>query len=472
MSGPGRLPAAGLETPRPVALVVLAILAHLVAAQSITLVPRIITMDFYQYWGVGAVRRMSPEPLGSPYRDPRSYHAVLNRYAANAGHPKLETLSRAVRQPGLTATPFTYLLFTGFPAEYTVAAGVFHVLQVAAFLGGMIVLGVLYGYAPFPLLCLAGLLLLAAGPVSSDLRVGNIGCLQFAALAGCLALALRLGRAARPTAFGAVLLSLVTVLLLVKPNVAPALGMLALHAWFVLGIRRVALAAVPAALAGAVVLVVPSLYFDNWAVWQEWYRSVFGGNPYALAGPPSVGNYSGSKLIANLLGLGLGTVAALLAACLLASMVLVMAWPAAGARRPTPRAMVARVLGDPRLAIAIGVVCAVALPPLAWYHYYVIALIPALWLLAPSPGSWTLAACGFAGLALSVGLPNVLLLPLGWNDAVAGMAALSWLPLWIGILLRLRWAVDEPRAAAAAASDQQRQPEPRRRRPRPAAARP
>ena len=46
--------------------------------------------------------------------------------------------------------------------------------------------------------------------------------------------------------------------------------------------------------------------------------------------------------------------------------------------------------------------------------------------------------CGLGALVLSSGQLNVLFLPLGWTGAVAAGAALSWVPLWGGILLRLR----------------------------------
>ena len=87
--------------------------------------------------------------------------------------------------------------------------------------------------------------------------------------------------------------------------------------------------------------------------------------------------------------------------------------------------------------MAIGVTLTIALPPLVWYHYYLIALIPGLWLLNASSGSRYVPLCGLAALGLTSGLLNVVFLPLGWTSAAAGAAALGWVPLWAGILLRL-----------------------------------
>jgi hypothetical protein len=347
------------------------------------------------------------------------------------------------------------MLFSVFPAEYLVASTVYHVLQLLAFFAGVVAIGLVYRFALFPLVCVACLLVLGSGPVSSDLRVGNIGCLQFAALAGCVAVAARLRDTARPMLVGSVLMSLVTVLILVKPNIAPALGMLALHLWAARGTRVFAVSLGPAAVAGAVAMVLPCLYFGSRIVWWEWYRFVFGHNPYALAKAPGGGNYSGSRLFATWLGIDIWLVVLTITAFLGLSALAVLAARrirSLGGAVAAVRIMVARILGDLHVAVAIGVVCAIAMPPLAWYHYYVIALIPGLWLLtgSPGPGSPYAALCGLAGLVLSLGLLNVLFIPLGWAEAVSYSAALSWIPFWAGVLLKLDAPADRPETEAPA----------------------
>jgi len=82
-----------------------------------------------------------------------------------------------------------------------------------------------------------------------------------------------------------------------------------------------------------------------------------------------------------------------------------------------PRAIL-RAFDDPQLALAIGITATIALPPLVWYHYYVIMLIPGLWLLHASRESRAMELCGLAVLVLSSGLLNVLFVPLGWAGAV------------------------------------------------------
>ena len=176
----------------------------------------------------------------------------------------------------------------------------------------------------------------------------------------------------------------------------------------------------------------------------------FGKNPYSLVRPAEGGNYASSRLLSSWLHLDVWLVIALTGAVLALSLIALAVWAArVNARDRASLVMGAfgRAFDDPRLAAAIGVTTCIALSPLFWYHYYVIALIPGLWLLNASGGPSAPALWGLAALVLSSGLLNVLFLPLGWSAAVEAGAALSWLPLWGGILHRLHSPEPTPVAA-------------------------
>ena len=430
------------------------LLVQLVVAHSLNLFPRLILFDFYQYWGVSVARRLSGATLGNPYSSSGRYHAALSEYAAASGDPRLTALHRMSARPGFTATPFLYMLLGVLPADYSRAATLFHVLQVLLFVGAVILLSALCQYQWFPLICLALVFVLASGPVSSDLRVGNLGCFQFAALTGLLALTVRL-RHTPHVALGAAVLTGLTLLVLAKPNVAPAVATMALSVWWAHGLRFVAVAAIPAALSAVLAVLVSSSYFGSWTVWLDWYHVVFGRNAYTLVRPAGGGNYASSRLLSSWLHLDVWLVVALTSAALAVSLIAVAAWVGNGNARDRARLVVSalgRALDDPRLAAAIGVTICIALPPLFWYHYYVIAIIPGLWLLNSGAGPSSLALWGFAALALSSGVLNVLFLPLGWTAAVQASAALTWIPLWGGILHRLHSSERVPVAAAPAPS--------------------
>jgi hypothetical protein len=428
-----RVPPAPLEgAGRIVFAFIVLILLELVVAQSLNLFPRVPMIDFYQYWGVSAARRLVGETLGTPYTEAARYRAVLTENAARSGQSKIER----IRPPSFTATPFAYMLFAAFPADYTRAALLFHLLQILLFLAAVILLGRIYHY-PLPLLvCLALLLVLGSGPLSSDLRLGNLGCVQLFALAALLVLIDRVRHASRIAGPGAVALSGLTLLALLKPSVMLVVAILALHLWLAHGSRFFAIAAGAALLSGAAAVITSCAYFGSCVVWREWYGVVFGADPYRLAVDPAGGNYSTTRLLSLWLNLDIFVVAALLAGAAIISMRAVMA--ASVNADAGPRASgLARVLGDPHVAMAIGVTATTALSPLYWYHYYLIVLIPGLWLLNASPARGYPALWGLAALVLSSGLLNVLFIPLGWTGAVAVGAALSWVPLWVGTLLRI-----------------------------------
>jgi hypothetical protein len=434
---------------RWVIALILLILVQLIVAQSLNLFPRLIAIDFYQYWAVAAAPRLSAEPLASPYVDYRKYHEVLREYVERSGVTRLTLDGRVLGPSGFTGTPLVYVLFGVFPADYERALILYHVLQLLLFLGAIILLGVIYHYETFPLFCLAFLLVLGSGPLSSDLRLGNIGCFQLAALTVALYFADRLPRVSQPTLHGCAILAGLTLLAFVKPNVALVVMIMAVHLWLTRGTRSFAIAVVPAGLSAAAAVIVPCVYFRSWTVWQEWYRAifpvsrgnpVFGRNPYILARPPTAGNYSTALLISRWLHVDVVMVAAVIAALLGISLIVAVGVAVVGAESgwTMVRAAVRRVFGDAQLAMAMGVTLTVALPQLVWYHYYLIALIPGLWLLNASSGSRYLPFCGLASLVLGSGLLNVLFLPLGWTAVVSGAAALSWVPLWAGIVLRLQ----------------------------------
>jgi len=439
-----------LTRPRVISAFVVLLLIPLVVAHSLNLFPRLILFDFYQYWGVAVAHRTTNGALGNPYTNPRGYHAALNEHVAASSDPKLTAFNRMTGRPGFTATPFLYMLLAALPVDYSRAALVFHVLQVVLFVAGVVLLGAVCAYPVLVSLPIALALVLASGPVSSDLRLGNLGCFQFAALAGILALSVRLRRTPH-VALGAAVIMGLALLGLAKPNVAPAVGMLALSAWWALGVRRSIVATVPAALAVALAVLASGRYFGSWTVWLDWYHVVFGRNPYTLVRPAFGGNYSSSRFLSSWLHLDVWVVVALTTAGITLSWLALTAGLAGRTWRDRAAQVgdaVRRALDDPRVAAAIGVTVGIALPPLFWYHYFVIAVIPGVWLLnAPGPAS--LPVWGLVGLAMSSGVLNVLFLPLGWAQAVQAVAALSWIPLWGGILHYLRATAPAPVAVAA-----------------------
>jgi len=448
-------------TSRAVWTLILLILAELVIVQSLHVFSQVSMVDFYQYWAVSNARRVSSQTLRSPYTDRELYYTTLADQAARSDDARLLTVNRVYPRPGFTATPLAYVLFAALPANYTLANALYYALQILAFPAAVIVLGIMYGYEVFPLLCLALLLVLASGPFSADVRVGNVGCFQLLALAGLLTATDRLRRSARPVLLGGVVASGLVLLVLAKPNVALVCAVIMLHLCLVHGARRAAVASAAAVLCGAAAAIIACAYFDSWSVWWEWYRFIFGGNPYALTLAPPIGNYASARLLSSVLGgADVWLIVVLIAAALAASTIVVIAGrlgTTATGDAPARR-MLGMLRDDVHVAVAIGVTLTIALSPLGWYHYYVLAVIPSLWLLNATSASPYLPLWGLAALVLSSGIVNVVFLPLGWARAAAFGAALTWVPLWGGILHRLCVTRPEERSAepTVAAADQAR----------------
>lgn len=444
--GRGRAPDDQPETSGAVTILIVLILVQLVVAHSLGLYPQITAIDFYQYWGVPAARRLSNHALGTPYTDGDRYSALLRDQAAGSDQPKFVAASRFWAAPDFAASPLLYALFAVFPSNYTHALVLFHTLQVVAFVVAVVLLTRLYQYERFIGLCLVLLLVLASGPLSSDLRVGNLGSLQLFLLTVLLAVADRLSHAPRPllaTAHGTALLVGLALLALAKPNIALLAVVMTAHLWISQGSRVFAMAAAPTVVASAALVIAPCLYFRSWTVWSEWYRFVYGSKPYMLVRPIIQGNYSTPLLLSTWLGADIWTVASGIALALLVSAMAAVGIPVFRSTRVSTssvalaRATLTRGLADPRFAMAIGITATVAISPLFWYHYALLALIPGLWLLNAARECWALPFFGLTALVLSTGPLNVVFLPLGWTWFAVAAAALSWLPLWCGILIQI-----------------------------------
>lgn len=417
--------------PHALTVVILVMLASVTVLQSAPRFMEASGVDFYHFWGVPVARRLTLG-LGAPYREGARYAAVLKDYAATVNQPKLAFAVRFWSSPDFTATPLLYTVFAAVSNDYTFSLRVFQVLQLASLLGGFLLLGRLFRLDRFRVLCLALLCVLFYQPVMSDLRVVNLGSLQFVYLAAVVGLASALSRVSSfgpRAALGAVVLAALAVLTLCKPNVALVGVLLAAHVLVRQGRRVFVAAAVPAAAVTLLALIVPCLYFQSWTVWRQWYEHVYGSNPYALVRQVAHGNYSTPVLLGSWIGANVYAVAIGLSAVLVASLMIAVGWRG--------RTAIAAVLREPHVPLAVALLVTMATSPIYWLHYYVLSLIPSLWLLGAGASSRYLPALGAAAVLMSSGGLGLLLWWFGWRDASPPTIALSWLPLWSAVLMTI-----------------------------------
>jgi hypothetical protein len=427
--------------PGPIPALILIMLAAATLSYSVPRLSEVVGVDFYHFWGVPVALRLTGHAVASPYREGERYSAVLRDYAATANQPKLTLATRFWSRPDFTGSPLLYAAFAWVSNDYAFSLGAFTVLQIASFAGACVLAGYLCGVDLFTLLCLTMLCLLSYQPLLSDLRVANLGCLQLGYLAGLLGVARALPRAAsfgRRAALGGLFLAALALLTLSKPNVALIGALLAMHLIVRHGRRLFLTAAVPAAVVMALALVVPCLYFRSWAVWREWYDAVYGANAYTLVRPVAQGNYSTTVLLSSWVGADVYVIAGTLALLLGASLVAVAAWGRSGMPAPpTWKTALTRLFTDPQIPLAAGILLTMATSPIYWLHYYVVSLIPSLWLLTAGTSSRAAAPLAAAAVVMSSGTVGVLLWWLGWPAALAPSIALSWLPLWGALLITI-----------------------------------
>jgi hypothetical protein len=430
---------------------VVVLLASVALTQTIGRFGETIGIDYYHFWGVGMAKRLDGRTLGTPYGDGARYETVLRQYGEMVRQPRLRAVQRFWTAPDFTASPLLYRAFSVASDDYTLSLAVFRAIQAVAFVGAGLLLGALLGLGT---LHVAALLLVASlvyQPLLSDLRVANLGALQFAALVGALALTSALSRArafAGRVALTAAVLVTLGALALCKPNVV--LVCLALAACLALrqGPKLFGLAVLPALLGIAALLVVPCLYFGSWTVWQEWYRFVYGSNARMLVRSIESGNYATPLVVSSWVGANVFTVS-LVVAALLAGSLLVIVRPASSVLAAAGSAL-RRLFGDPHAAVALGVLVTTAVSPLWWVHYDMLLLLPTFWLLAAPAGPPAVPLLAALSMIMSAGVVGILGWALGWAGAIPATIALSWVPLWAALLIELR--SPEPVAPAATAT--------------------
>jgi hypothetical protein len=415
-----QIPGARLIT----ALAAIALTGYL-ALVAISIFPYQPTADFYQFWGVGAVRE--PASLRSlPYDDRAAYSAALARLAAASSSEKLRAANALRPELDPTGTPLFYATFAGLPREYDAAQAIFLAASYLAAYLGVFALARLRGFRVPGAACLAAIACLTFAPFMVDMKVGNVNALQLGIVAAFLVFVARAAPTARGDNWAMGLLGAFVVF---KPNVvlvAGALGVRHVLKW--MGQARAAVATVAGLV--ALSLGLGAWYFADAAAWIEWVR-------YArrLAGTdPGIAFEAGNQSLAMLLARYArsqmpGLFGLALAFALFVAVVVV----AAGPRRDgqVARATLCRASRDPLFAASFAVLLTFAASPLLWIHYLVLTLVPIAWLLR---GHGRVASAGAIVAYVAMARPTIDLMLAAAPGLLAPVTLLGWLALVPGLL--------------------------------------
>lgn len=368
--------------------------------------------DFVQFWGMAKAQRLSHYQLGSPYLQRSGYQQYFRAMAAESQDRRLAfaVLNRQMTDP--TGTPLLYYLMGNLPDRYSLVLQTYRLVQLAAFLVAVILL-LRPNTAALGVFVVA--LTAAYAPLLYDLAVSNLNCLQLLSL---VLIAAVIARKPHGTLTPCLLAAALVVLTLLKPNLSSASLLLGLCLLVRYPQQRLPVVATGLSLV-ALLLVMPCLLFGSWSVWLDWWHFSFSTDE-VLAFPISAGNYSSVRLLESV---GLTPAKALSLSAALLALPLLIHW-----------SKLSRLIVDPWLCLATGVILMLSLSPLIWQHYHVMALIPALWL-CRSP----------AALPRIAGVVSLLLfadLPMNLNTVVGGVPewaiewahAFGWVPAWYGMV--------------------------------------
>jgi hypothetical protein len=395
-------------------------------------------IDFYHYWGVAKAHQFSQETLQSPYIHHGRYFEILKQYAADTPDQKLREATDHREALDLTGTPLLYAAFAGLPENYSTALTTFRLVQLAAFITAVVLIGC-FSNAGIDYLLIALILSASFLPFILDLKVSNLNSIQLLAVTG-LTLFVDKARAhpRKRVFFNSIVLVFSLIFLnLLKPNLLLVALSLLTSFFFRYGLPKIRVLLPISGAFCALIILTSNLFFGSSRVWLDWYDLVAGSKD-RLAYPVLIGNCSIPLMISRLSGLDLGLAIMLVAAGLGASLMLVMtrATDVKSMAKANRWQLVSDLFKNTPLCVGFAIAITIALSPLVWLHYYTLLLLPTLWLLSV-PWGWKPAPWlgGVAIVLASGGIPNSLVSFMEVAPAFAIASYVTgWLCLWLGLL--------------------------------------
>ena len=366
-------------------------------------------IDFYQYWGVGKAQEWSPATLKSPSAEQEKYAAVLNAYALRTADLHLVKANEIRRKLQLNQTPLCYSIFTFIPSNFSLAFGMFQIIQGILFLSAISILSAVYFGDWLRLLPFGLFLTFLYGPVVADSEVGNLNFLYLFGFALLLLLSDRIlvkHPPRRPLGASMLFMSILVFLALLKPSWALVILLLAIYLRVAQGTSVFASAAAVGLFSGAIFIVLPCIQFHSWKVWQDWYHYLKTWDGAILLARIPQGNYSPALLFSRVIGSSYLTGIIFLGFLLTLSLFIALMM-AKGKEESFCKGMARAAIhsfADPHLVIAAGVTMTLLLSYFGWYHYYTLSLLPAVWLISPRhPWRWARTA-GIVSLILTANI--------------------------------------------------------------------
>ena len=386
--------------------------------------------DFYQFWGVPVAKSVSGTAR-SPYGDSAGYAATLNAMSDASSSSKLHAANALRRSLEPMGTPFLYAAFAVLPRDYESAQAVFVTLLYLGAGFGVFALARLRGLDFRWAVCVALAVELTFAPFMIDVRAANVNSLQLAVIAALVWISAKNVRTGNMLVDG-LFVGVLALFVIFKPNTLWVAVALAIQFGLARGKRAFIAGIGWAALLSIAAIAIGAVYFDNSSVWREWIdfaERLEGRLPLTL----EEGNESLAMWLSRHGGaygaLGYGAIVGF--ALLIA---LALAMSATGRRTDLLWPTAKRAFSSPWFAASVGVLFTFATSPLVWSHYFVLALVPILWLAGrdgmTGVGTWGAAICYLALARETIDL----LVSGGHMATLYAMTMLSWVALVPGTL--------------------------------------
>jgi len=417
---------------------------------------RAIGVDLYQYWGVGQVIRVTDGRIRNPYTHQRDFNRILAMEADRSTDAIQKRVAEFRRDLELQGTPFAYFVFSWFPGDYRLTRVAYRWWQILVFISVLCGLLRANGCSWQHSLLIPMLIFPVYGPMGSEVIVGNFNTTLMIGLAVGLYQAQKL--ADQPSArdrSSATLLRAVLLLLwigmfaLMKPTMIMIVFVFQLFLiarfGFCLAVKASLLSTVPVGLLAA----LPMLRFGSASIWLDWVYYFRTSNLDMLNLPMAEGNVSTTLFLSKTLDIPLGFCALFIALLLILPLLL------KAQRSGNYREVVCNHLADPHFGLTLGVVSILSLFPLAWIHYFLLLLIPAMILLHPRHRNTAASKLAIFSLIM-VSLPYTGIihrLLAGFKDfdtlfIIHCLVMSSWIPLWVaGLLMRPKEQTGDKTAA-------------------------
>ncbi|MBI5328751.1 MAG: hypothetical protein HZB80_10775 [Deltaproteobacteria bacterium] len=172
-------------------------------------------------------------------------------------------------------------------------------------------------------------------------------------------------------------------------------------------------------------------------VWLDWYNYLKGVDGTKLFFPISQGNYAPILLLSRIFNKSYFVITVIIV-CVLSFSVAIALIMSLSKDKLNAKGIcqsIIRLLHNPHLVVSLGITATLILSPLVWFHYYLLSLVPAIWLLSGRHYWRHSSKAGGLSILLTSNVPISLVVFLfGYVSIVPYGVASGLFFLWLGVL--------------------------------------